>query len=38
MPGSVTRDQIIAVTAVKRFKKLVTEYKDPNISFISRMR
>jgi len=29
MPGQVTRDQIIAVVAVKRFKKLVTEYNGP---------
>jgi len=27
--SKVTRDQIIAVVAVKRFKKLVAEYKGP---------
>jgi len=27
--SKVTRDQIVAVTAVKRFLKLVTEYRGP---------
>jgi len=27
--GQVTRDQIMVITAVKKFKKLVEEYKGP---------
>jgi len=30
MTGRVTRDQIIAVTAVKKFKELVEEYRPPS--------